>query len=202
VAEDKAPASEPAGRAEGGKPATQAAGAKSAPQATSVKPPGRTGATGRPTWAAGGGASLPGWPAGWDRPGQTGAGTRTLLLAVVTGPADAASAVADGADLLDVSGCGEQARAAIRQDCPGALLWDGPGDGHEPVDADLIAATVAGTAPGAEPVAGAVAAAALGAWLGAALVRTRHVLAVRRALDMTATIVGTRLPALTVRGLG
>jgi hypothetical protein len=109
--------------------------------------------------------------------------------------------MADGADLLDVSGCGEQARAAIRQACPGASLWEGPGSGPEPVDADVIAATVEGTAAGEEPVAGAVAAAALGAWLGAALVRTRHVLAARRALDMTATIAGTRLPALTVRGL-
>jgi len=50
-------------------------------------------------------------------------------------------------------------------------------------------------------VAGCVAAAALSSWLGAALIRTRHPLQVRRALDMAATIKGTRLPARTVRGL-
>lgn len=41
-------------------------------------------------------------------------------------------------------------------------------------------------------VATAVAAAALGAWLGAAAVRSRHVAAVRRAVDMAESIRGTR----------
>jgi hypothetical protein len=45
------------------------------------------------------------------------------------------------------------------------------------------------------------AAAALSAWLGAAMVRTCHPGAVRQALDMTASIRGTRPPARAVRGL-
>ena len=48
---------------------------------------------------------------------------------------------------------------------------------------------------------GCVAVAALSSWLGATLIRTRHPLPVRRALDMTATIAGSRPPARTVRGL-
>ncbi len=46
-----------------------------------------------------------------------------------------------------------------------------------------------------------VAAAALACWLGAAIVRTRHPLAVRRAVDMAASIAGLRPPARAVRGL-
>jgi len=49
--------------------------------------------------------------------------------------------------------------------------------------------------------AGIVAMAALGSWLGAAVVRTRHPVPVRRALDMAASIRGLRPPARTVRGL-
>jgi hypothetical protein len=50
-------------------------------------------------------------------------------------------------------------------------------------------------------LAGIVAIAAISSWLGAAVVRTRYPLQVRRALDMAATIQGTRPPARTVRGL-
>jgi len=59
------------------------------------------------------------------------------------------------------------------------------------------------TLPEPDPafLAGCVAAAALSAWLGAALIRTRYPVAMRRALDMTATIQGLRPPARTVRGL-
>lgn len=53
----------------------------------------------------------------------------------------------------------------------------------------------------ADAVNAAVAAAAVCAWLGVAAVRTRHVRAVRRALDMTASIRGLRPPAWAVRGL-
>jgi hypothetical protein len=49
--------------------------------------------------------------------------------------------------------------------------------------------------------AGIVAMAALSSWLGAAVVRTRHPVPVRRALDMAASIRGIRPPARTVRGL-
>jgi hypothetical protein len=65
------------------------------------------------------------------------------------------------------------------------------------VDADAAAARVD---PGA-PVAAIVAIAALGCWTGAAVVATRHVHAVRRALDMTASIAGARPPASALRGL-
>jgi dihydropteroate synthase len=51
------------------------------------------------------------------------------------------------------------------------------------------------------PVAAVIAVAAISTWLGAAAVRTRHVREVRRAIDMTASIAGTRPPALTTRGL-
>lgn len=47
----------------------------------------------------------------------------------------------------------------------------------------------------------AVALAALCAWLGAAVIRSRHVREVRRSLDMTASVMGTRPPAWAVRGL-
>lgn len=50
-------------------------------------------------------------------------------------------------------------------------------------------------------LAGVEAVAAVCAWLGVSVVRTRHVAEVRRALDMTETIRGTRPPAWTVRGL-
>jgi hypothetical protein len=88
------------------------------------------------------------------------------------------------------------------------------------VDADRaagLAAVAGGAAPGdqgraAAPaaqaegdmraeLAGIVAIAAISGWLGAAAVRTRHPQPVRRALDMTASILGTRPPVRTVRGL-
>jgi hypothetical protein len=47
-------------------------------------------------------------------------------------------------------------------------------------------------ATGSPEVAAAVAAAALGAWLGVAAVRSRHVTAVGRAVDMAESIRGTR----------
>ena len=50
-------------------------------------------------------------------------------------------------------------------------------------------------------LAGVEAVAAVCGWLGASVVRTRHVTEVRRALDMTETIRGTRPPAWTIRGL-
>jgi dihydropteroate synthase len=49
--------------------------------------------------------------------------------------------------------------------------------------------------PGAEAIA------AVCSWLGVAVVRTRHVQQIARSLDMAASILGTRPPAWTVRGL-
>ncbi len=73
------------------------------------------------------------------------------------------------------------------------------------VDADRAVANHGTDADGAPPhdaeTAAVVAVAALSSWLGAAIVVSRHVQAVRRALDMTASIRGTRPPARAVRGL-
>jgi hypothetical protein len=62
----------------------------------------------------------------------------------------------------------------------------------------------AGLGAGGQPtaVAAVVARAAVLTWLGTPAIRTRHVLPVRRAIDMTGSIAGTRLPSLTTRGLG
>ncbi len=54
---------------------------------------------------------------------------------------------------------------------------------------------------GLMPVAEIVALAALSSWLGASVVRTSYPAQVRHALDMTASVRGTRPPARTVRGL-
>jgi dihydropteroate synthase len=64
------------------------------------------------------------------------------------------------------------------------------------VDADELAGLA-----GAPETAGVVAMAAMSCWLGAAVVRTRHVREVRRAIDMTLSIRGLRPPARAVRGL-
>ncbi len=53
-----------------------------------------------------------------------------------------------------------------------------------------------------EAVARAGAVATVSAWLGANVIATRHVREIRRCLDMTESIRGTRPPAWAVRGLG
>jgi hypothetical protein len=111
-----------------------------------------------------------------------------FLVAAVATPAEADRAIAAGADMIDATGLtGEQA-AALRARHPGLRLWHG-----SPAAAD---ADVAGGP------AAVIATAAVLAWTGTAAIRTRHVLPVRRAIDMTCSIAGTRLPALTTRGLG
>jgi hypothetical protein len=132
-----------------------------------------------------------------------------VLLTSVTGVDEAGRALGDGADLVDVTGCPPQTAAAIRARYPDAA-WPGTPAGPDPaaepgppgpsalVDADAVAAR---GAAGDAPVAAVVAVAAVSAWLGAAAVRTRHVRAARRAIDMTASIAGRRPPALTTRGL-
>jgi hypothetical protein len=114
------------------------------------------------------------------------------LLTPVSNAAEADLAIAEGADLIDVTGLGEPAVAAIRARHHAARLWTGS---PAAVDADGIA-----MAAGASPAA-VVAAAAISTWLGAPAIRTRHVVPVRRAIDMTLSIAGDRLPALTTRGL-
>jgi hypothetical protein len=110
-----------------------------------------------------------------------------LLVAVVATAADADQAIGAGADMIDGSGLTGQDMAALRARHPGLRLWHG-----SPAAAD---ADRAGSA------AAVVATAAVLAWLGTPAIRTRHVLPVRRAIDMTCSIAGTRPPALTTRGL-
>lgn len=130
-----------------------------------------------------------------SRPGGATPGPRRAPPALITpviGVADADRAIAEGADLVDATGLTGQTAAAIRTRHPDARLWTGS---PAAVDADRIAA-----AAGGSPAAVA-AAAALSTWLGAPAIRTGHTVAARRAIDMTLSIAGGRLPALTTRGL-
>jgi len=115
-----------------------------------------------------------------------------VLIAAVSTAAQAGPAIAAGADMIDATGLSDQAAAAIRTRHPGVRLWAGA---PAAVDAD-------GPGGQATPVAAVVARAAVLTWLGTPAIRTRHVLPVRRAIDMTSSIAGTRLPSLTTRGLG
>jgi hypothetical protein len=122
-----------------------------------------------------------------------------LLLGVGADPQQAARARAEGADLIDVRAATPGALAAIRARLPGGVLWAGsPGD---PVDADRLAARAMADPAGQAPPAAVIATAAVCTWLGVPLVRSRHTRAVRRAIDMTASIAGRRPPSRTVRGL-
>jgi hypothetical protein len=118
-----------------------------------------------------------------------------VLIAAVSTAAEAGPAIAAGADMIDSTGLSDQAVAAIRARDPGARLWAG-----SPAAVDADGRGVTGGP--ATPVAAAVARAAVLTWLGTPAIRTRHVLPVRRAIDMTSSIAGTRLPSLTTRGLG
>jgi len=78
----------------------------------------------------------------------------------------------------------------------------------DPLDADQLAAKAgaARRAAAADPAgqvapAAVIATAAVCAWLGAPAIRSRHTRAVRRAIDMTASIAGHRPPSHAVRGL-
>jgi hypothetical protein len=128
--------------------------------------------------------------------------SQTLLLGVGTDPQQAALARAEGADLIDARGATPGALAAIRAGLPAGALWTDPQAGS--LDADqLAAAGAARQDEAANQVAPAVviATAAVCTWLGAPVVRSRHTRAVRRAIDMTASIAGRRPPSRTVRGL-
>lgn len=138
------------------------------------------------------------------------------MLAVAASPGQAASARADGADLIDVRAAPPDALASIRASLPGTMLWPGPaGTGTaraEPFDADRLASPPAtspppanqpppGEPPAGPPLASVIAAAAIGTWLGVPVIRSRHTRAARRAIDMTLVIAGTQRPARTLRGL-
>jgi len=132
-----------------------------------------------------------------ERAGQPRPRPWTLLLGVGDDPQQAALARSEGADLVDVGAAAPGARAAIQASLPAATSWTGP-PGH-PLDVDLLAAA-AGVSAG-DPPAAVIATAAVCTWLGAPMVRSRHTRAVRRAIDMTESIAGRRLPARTIRGL-
>ena len=125
----------------------------------------------------------------------------TILITALSTAAQAGPAIAAGADMIDATGLSDQAVAGIRARHPGVRLWAGA---PAAVDADATAATNATTATNGQAmaVAAVVARAAVLTWLGTPAIRTRHVLPVRRAIDMTSSISGTRLPSLTRRGLG
>jgi len=110
-----------------------------------------------------------------------------VLVAAVGTAAEADDAIAAGADMIDATGLTGAEAAALCARQPAPRLWHG-----SPAAADADQA--------GEPAA-VVAAAAVLTWAGAPAIRTRHVLPVRRAIDMTCAIAGTRLPALTTRGL-
>lgn len=124
-----------------------------------------------------------------------------VLIAAVSTAAEAGRAIAAGADMIDAAGLSDQAMAAIRARHPRVRLWAG-----SPAAVGADSAVVVGGAEAAGgramPVAAVVARAAVLTWLGTPAIRTRHVLPVRRAIDMTSSIAGTRLPSLTTRGLG
>jgi hypothetical protein len=101
--------------------------------------------------------------------------------------------------MIDTTGLSHQAGAAIRARHPGARLWAGS---PAAVDADGPGVTDGGQGAAVAAVAAVVAKAAVLTWLGTPAIRARHVLPVRRAIDMTSSIAGTRLPSLTTRGLG
>jgi hypothetical protein len=126
-----------------------------------------------------------------------------LLLGVGADPQQAARARAEGADLIDVRGATPGALAAIRASLPAGALWTGAG--ADPLDADRLAAGAgpgrAGDPAGRVTPAAVIATAAVCTWLGAPVIRSRHTRAVRRAIDMTASIAGRRPPSRTVRGL-
>lgn len=126
------------------------------------------------------------------------AGEGPVLVAVANDLEHALSALAEGADLVDTSACTPRELAVIRERLPADALWtDVPAAA---VDADRPLTTPSG-GPGEPSPAAAAAVTAISTWLGAPAVRTRHVRAARRAIDMTAAIAGVRAPALTVRGL-
>jgi dihydropteroate synthase len=78
---------------------------------------------------------------------------------------------------------------------------DGNADAGSLVDVDTGAGSLTDGGADGGSLAGVLAVAAVCGWLGASVIWTRHVAGVRRALDMTEAIRGTRAPAWTIRGL-
>lgn len=133
-------------------------------------------------------------------------------LALAATPGDPAGLCAAGADLLDVTGA-DPATAAAAARHGAALIAAGLAPGGTglldcPAGGDLLQRL-------AEPVPwprlvtlpdngsgdAALAVAALAAWHGVQVVRTREVPRVRQALEMAASINGSRPPAAVLRAL-
>jgi hypothetical protein len=123
--------------------------------------------------------------AGSQADADTGAGA---LTGVRAGAGSRADADAGEGSLTGVrAGAGSRADADAGE---GSLTGVRAGAGSR-ADADA----------GEGSLAGVLAVAAVCGWLGASVIWTRHVAGVRRALDMTEVIRGTRAPAWTIRGL-
>jgi hypothetical protein len=113
-------------------------------------------------------------------------------IVVQVGPGEVAAAVRAGwRALVDVDGADGDV------DGDGT---DGDGTDGDGTDEGRGSDGDGGDARIAAARAGAIA--AVCAWQGARIIRTRHLTEVRRCLDMTESILGTRPPAWTVRGLG
>ncbi len=124
---------------------------------------------------------------------------------------------ADGADLTRDPAIARRTGAALlRTPAPAApsRLASGPApSGHastarglvEVAPAEVASLTAAGwpvlVDADAGELAATIAVASVCAWLGARIVRTRHVAAIRQALEMVESVRGTRAPAVARRGL-
>ena len=131
---------------------------------------------------------------------------RTTAHVLICGYAEGADLVLD-ADLAAWGGAGlicrdsAAAAAAVRRGiAPERILVRVMPAQIEPA-AESRWATLVDVDTAGGSLAGVEAVAAVCGWLGVSVVETRHVAEVRRALDMTETIRGTRPPAWTVRGL-
>jgi dihydropteroate synthase len=129
-----------------------------------------------------------------------------VMVCADTGPADlvrdrraalAADALLRCPDAAVARASGLPPERLVVEVAPGAIAAARAAGWVPLVDADRAAAQLGQVAS----VAAIVAIAALSCWTGAGIVATRHVLEVRRALDMTASIAGTRPPAMALRGL-
>jgi len=114
---------------------------------------------------------------------------------------DAETALGTGGRLL-CDGLGAAEQAGQRGITPDRILVQvTPGETEFAARAGWQTLVDVDADPGAGAVARAGAVAAVCLWLGASVISTRHVAEVRRCLDMTESIAGTRVPAWAVRGL-
>lgn len=125
------------------------------------------------------------------RPSEAAAAVQAGWQTLIDADAPANPGVAANADVPANAGTPGIADIPANADAPGNA--DIPGDAAAPRTNDAFG--------NADAVARAGAVAAVGSWLGVSIIRTRHVTQVRRCLDMTESIRGTRQPAWAVRGL-